>query len=108
MHIRGHEPACADIFGLKYMANVGKTHSEGVETIWSTTNAVQETVRSSGFGARQDLLTNHFMHWNSQKMEGMGVCLNLLCLTQGVVCFAYFERFQPSVFIKSTQRQLFR
>lgn len=81
MHIRGHEPSCADQFGQKYMANVGRNHGEGSETIWPGTNRLQETVRSSGFGARRDLLTDHFLHWNRGKISKMGeFYIHILCV----------------------------
>lgn len=71
MHIRGHDPACADVYGLKFMEFVGRFHGEGVESMWALLNWLQEIVRASGFGARRDLLTDHFLHWNEQKFRKM-------------------------------------
>lgn len=78
MHIRGHAANCSDIFGFKYMVNSGRSHGEGVETMWAAFNWLQEICRASGFGARRDLLTDQFLHWNREKILHMGEGKELL------------------------------
>ena len=67
MHITGHKIECTDNFSLNYTPGVGRTSGESVETIWPAMNSLQYSTREMTAGAREEVLTDHFNHWNWRK-----------------------------------------
>ena len=69
-HINGHGESCRNNFNLSYMAGVGRTVGEDVETTWAGTNPLAPSVREMGPAARHDTLNDHWNGWNFQKIVG--------------------------------------
>lgn len=71
-HIGGHIPSCQDDHHMRYTPLVGRTHGEGVETIWAEMNGYQYATREMSFGHRRDTLTDVFNYHNWGKLSNEG------------------------------------
>ncbi|KAF9554491.1 hypothetical protein CPC08DRAFT_737663 [Agrocybe pediades] len=71
-HINGHGSKCRENFNLGYMAGVGRTIGEEVETTWPGTNLLASSIREMGPAARHDTLNDHWGGMNFQKTVGFG------------------------------------
>lgn len=71
-HIEGHIASCQDEHHLRYTPLVGRTHGEGVETIWAEMNGFQYATREMSFGHRRDTLTDIFNSHNWTKLSKEG------------------------------------
>lgn len=73
-HIIGHGASCQATFNLAYMDNVGMTHGEGVETIWSHSTSLAIWSRENAPSARHLILDDHWNGWNWRKYVGLRKC----------------------------------
>ena len=87
-HIIGHTLFCQVCFNLAYMDGVGKTHGEGVETIWTHSGSIMIYTREKGLNTRYLILDDHWNGWNWHKYIGLrkhfdlGVLANWLTFVQ--------------------------
>ena len=70
-HLIGHRESCQTAFNLALMDNVGMTHSESVETIWSHLMSLATWSRENGPSARHLILNDHWNGWNWAKLIGL-------------------------------------
>lgn len=70
-HIIGHGASCQANYNLAYMDNVGMTHGESVETIWSHSTSLATWSRENGPAARHLILDDHWAGWNWRKLVGL-------------------------------------
>lgn len=70
-HLIGHGASCQSAFNLALMNNVGMTHGEGVETIWSHSTSLATWSRENGPSARHLILDDHWAGWNWDKLIGL-------------------------------------
>jgi len=71
LYVLGHAPLCQTSFSLAYMDGVGKTHGEGVETIWAHNSSIAVYTRENGPNARHLILDDHWNGWNWRKYIGL-------------------------------------
>ena len=70
-HLIGHGASCQLNFNLAFMDNVGMTHGEGVETIWSHSTSLATWSMENGPGARHLILNDHWSGWNWSKLVSL-------------------------------------
>lgn len=70
-HLIGHGESCQTAFNLALMDNVGMTHGESVETIWSHSTSLATWSRENGPSARHLILDDHWNGWNWSKLIGL-------------------------------------
>ncbi|KAJ7825744.1 hypothetical protein B0H14DRAFT_3088554 [Mycena olivaceomarginata] len=75
LHIYGHKLACQLNFSLNYTPGAGRTDGEGIERPWANIGLVATSTREMGPGSHQDMLNDHWGHWNWQKLVGLGALL---------------------------------
>ncbi len=77
-----HEPAHLDKLHEQYSFNlaegVGLSDGECPERVWGSHNALAGSTRTMGPGTREDVLDDHFSHWNWLKYSSMGKFRRLL------------------------------
>ena len=77
-----HEPAHLDKLHEQYSFNlaegVGLSDGECPERVWGSHNALAGSTRTMGPGTREDVLDDHFSHWNWLKYSSMGEFRRLL------------------------------
>ena len=73
-----HEPAHLDKLHEQYSFNlakgVGLSDGECPERVWGSHNALAGSTRTMGPGTREDIIDDHFSHWNWMKYSSMGKC----------------------------------
>lgn len=67
-HLVGHGASCQVSYNLALMDNVGLTHGEGVETVWSHSTSLATWSRENGPAARHQVLDDHWGGWNWRKV----------------------------------------
>jgi hypothetical protein len=70
-HLIGHGESCQCTFNLALMDNVGMTHGESVETVWSHSTSLATWSRENGPSARHLVLDDHWNGWNWSKLVGL-------------------------------------
>ncbi|KAJ7869746.1 hypothetical protein B0H14DRAFT_2571682 [Mycena olivaceomarginata] len=75
LHIYGHKLWCQLFFSLNYTPGAARTDGEGIERPWANIGPVATSTREMGPGSRQDMLNDHWSHWNWQKLIGLGALL---------------------------------
>ena len=73
-HIIGHGASCQATFNLAYMDNVGMTHGESVEMIWSHSTSLAIWSRENAPSACHLILDDHWNGWNWRKYVGLRKC----------------------------------
>jgi hypothetical protein len=72
MHVDEHCDSCRPIFAFIRRMLVGRTCGEGVETEWAVINHVAASSREMSPSARQEILCDHWGHWNWLKITKLG------------------------------------
>ncbi|KAL0572904.1 hypothetical protein V5O48_009073, partial [Marasmius crinis-equi] len=72
LHHPGHQPEDHDQYSLNLLEGVGYTDGESCERFWANHNALSNSTKTMGPGARQDLLESQFDFWNWEKYKSMG------------------------------------
>ena len=73
LHEKGHTQSKGhEQFSCNLCKGIGHTDGECPERIWSAHNAVSNATKTMGPGSRQDVLDDHFGHWNYEKYVSMG------------------------------------
>ncbi|KAJ7459117.1 hypothetical protein B0H11DRAFT_2160606 [Mycena galericulata] len=75
LHIYGHKLLCRLLFSLNWIRGSARTDGEGIERPWANIGPVATSTREMGPGSRLDTLDDHWMHWNWQKLVGLGQLL---------------------------------
>ncbi|KAJ7030308.1 hypothetical protein C8F04DRAFT_1264074 [Mycena alexandri] len=75
LHIYGHKIQCQLYFSLNYTPGSARTDGEGIERPWANIGPVATSTREMGPGSRQDILNDHWSHWNWQKLVGLSSLL---------------------------------
>ena len=76
-HMINHRALCQANFNLAYMDDVGMTHGESVETIWSHSTSLTTWSRENGPAARHLILDDHWAGWNWRKLICLGMSFGL-------------------------------
>jgi hypothetical protein len=74
LHVYSHKLECQTDYSLNYLPGAGRTDGEGIERTHSNTGPVCASTKQMGPGSRHDSLDWHWVHWNWQKIVGMGNC----------------------------------
>ncbi|KAL0565292.1 hypothetical protein V5O48_016736 [Marasmius crinis-equi] len=75
LHEPGHKQVDHQKFSLNLIRGVGYTDGESLERIWAAHNALSNSTKTMGPGARQDLLEIMFDFWNWLKYTTLGPSL---------------------------------
>ena len=80
-----HEPAHLHKQHEQYSFNLaeglGLSDGECPERVWGSHNVLAGSTRTTGPGTREDMLDDHFSHWNWLKYSAMGAIYSLVKLT---------------------------
>ena len=68
LHLIGHGASCQGPYNLALMDNVGLTHGEGVETVWSHSTSLAMWSQENGPAAHHQILDDHWGSWNWRKV----------------------------------------
>jgi hypothetical protein len=71
-HLAGHGKKCQTRYSFNYLPGSGRTCGELVETDWGVNNAVGPSTREMSSWARQEVLNDHWGHWNWRKIVKLG------------------------------------
>ncbi|PPR04539.1 hypothetical protein CVT26_002506 [Gymnopilus dilepis] len=75
LHEPMHNTPNHEVYSLNLIPGVGLSDLETPERVWSAHNALGNSTKTQGPGSRQDVLDDHFGHWNWQKIIGLGKTL---------------------------------
>ncbi|PPQ83667.1 hypothetical protein CVT26_000898 [Gymnopilus dilepis] len=75
LHEPMHTTPNHEVYSLNLIPGVGLSDLECPERVWSAHNALGNSTKTQGPGSRQDVLDDHFGHWNWQKIVGLGKTL---------------------------------
>ena len=70
-HLPAHVQACQTKFSFNFIPGVGRTDGEAPERGWANINPAASSTKEMGPGARQDILDDHFGHWNWKKVTSL-------------------------------------
>jgi hypothetical protein len=91
LHLVGHGASCQGPYNLALMDEVGLTHGEGVETVWSHSTSLATWSRENGPAARHQILDDHWGGWNWRKV----VKLRMSPITSLVHCSCNYRHKPP-------------
>jgi hypothetical protein len=77
LHVYSHKLKCQTDYSLNYLDGAGHTDGEGIERTHSNTGPVCASTKQMGPGSHHDSLDWHWVHWNWQKIVGMGNCSHI-------------------------------
>lgn len=74
-HLMAHGRKCQGRYSLNYMAGVGRTHGEGVESNWSITNGFALSTREMSGAGRHETLNDvmGYVNWTKTIKIGKSV-----------------------------------
>ncbi|EDR06772.1 uncharacterized protein LACBIDRAFT_299636 [Laccaria bicolor S238N-H82] len=92
-HINSHGRRCRKEFCLGHTKGAGRTRGEEVETTWSSTNSLAQSVREMAPGARHDTLNDQWNGWNFRKIVGFRTL--------------FVKRFKEAILMSEKQKEIF-
>jgi hypothetical protein len=72
MHVAEHCDKCRSLFAFIRRILSGRTCGEGVESEWAVINHIAASIREMSPSARQEILSDHWGHWNWLKTVRFG------------------------------------
>ncbi|KAL0569846.1 hypothetical protein V5O48_012112 [Marasmius crinis-equi] len=75
LHHPGHNSECHEELDLNLRPGAAQIDGESCERFWSNHNALSNSTKTMGPGARQDLLESQFDFWNWEKYKFLGQTL---------------------------------
>jgi len=107
-HVNGHKDKCQTEFSFNYLAGVGRSCGEDVESGWYSTNPLGTSVREMGPAARHETLNDHWGSWNFQKIVGLRelhLLLYFFILTNFIGAL-FSKRFKDAMTMRSKHREI--